>query len=131
LKTFNLILFIDAIINLLLGILLLPASPKVADFLGVPAVEPGFYPSILGAVLFGIGIALLIETFKGNHRFSGLGLYGAIAINLCGGFVLAYWLIFIELHLPLRGLIFLWTLVSLLILISIVEIINDGKMRGN
>ena len=130
-KTFNLILFIDAIINLLLGILLLPASPKVADFLGVPPVEPGFYPSILGAVLFGIGIALLIETFKGNHRFSGLGLYGAIAINLCGGFVLAYWLIFIELHLPLRGLIFLWTLVFLLILISIVEIINDGKMKGN
>jgi hypothetical protein len=128
-KTFNLILFIDAIINLVLGILLLPASTKIAEFLGVPPVEPGFYPSILGAVLFGIGIALLIETFKGKQKFSGLGLYGAIAINLCGGFVLAFWLLFIELHLPLRGLIFLWTLVFLLIFISLVEWINERKMK--
>jgi hypothetical protein len=128
-KTFNLILFIDAIINLVLGILLLPASPKIAEFLGVPPVEPGFYPSILGAVLFGIGIALLIETFKGRRRFSGLGLYGAIAINLCGGFVLAFWLLFLELHLPLRGLIFLWLLVILLIFISLVEWMNERKTK--
>ena len=113
-NSFKIILFIDTIINLVLGILLLPASPKIAEFLGVPPVEPGFYPSILGAVLFGIGIALLIETFKGKHKFSGLGLYGAIAINLCGGFVLAFWLLYIELHLPLRGLIFLWILDNLL-----------------
>ena len=110
-----------------LGILLLPASPSVANFLGVPPVEPGFYPSILGAVLFGIGIALLIETLKGDRKFSGLGLYGAIAINLCGGIVLAIWLIFIELHLPLRGIIFLWTLVFLLIIISVIEFINERK----
>jgi len=128
-KSFNLILFIDAMINLLLGVLLLPASPKIAKFLGVPPVEPGFYPSILGAVLFGIGIALLIEIFTGKQKFSGLGFYGAIVINLCGGFVLAYWLLFIELHLPLRGLIFLWTLVFLLIFISLVEWINERTMK--
>jgi hypothetical protein len=123
-KEFSIILFIDAIINILLGILLLPASPRIAEIVGVPPVETGFYSSILGAVLFGIGIALLLETFKGNRKFSGLGLYGAIAINLCGGFVLAFWLIFRELHLPLHGLIFLWILVFLLIFISIVEFIN-------
>jgi hypothetical protein len=124
-KTTNIILFIDALINLMLGILLLPASPQLAEFIGVPPVKTGFYPSILGAVLFGIGIALLIETFKGNRKCFGLGFYGAMAINLCGGFVLAYWLIFIELHLPLRGLIFLWMLVFLLIFISIVELIHE------
>ena len=128
-KRFNTILFIDAIINLLLGILLLPASDLIAGFIGVPPVETGFYPSILGAVLFGIGIALLIETFKGDRKITGLGLYGAIAINLCGGFVLAFWLIFAELHLPLRGLIFLWILVLLLIIVSAIEFINDKKEK--
>jgi len=126
-KNFNIILFIDAIINLLLGILLLPASDVIADFIDVPPVEPGFYPSILGAVLFGIGIALLIETFKGERKLSGLGLYGAIAINLCGGLVLALWLILGELHLPLRGLIFLWILVFLLIIISTIEFFIERK----
>ena len=126
-KKFNIILFIDAVINLLLGILLIPASNRIADFIGVPPVEPGFYPSILGAVLFGIGIALLIETFKRNRKVSGLGLYGAIAINLCGGLVLASWLIIAELHLPLRGLIFLWILVFLLIIISLIEFVHDRK----
>ena len=130
-KTPNIILFVDAIINIFLGILLLPASSQLANFFGVPPLNTGFYPSILGAVLLGIGIALLIETFKGNRKISGLGLYGAIAINLCGGIVLAFWLIFMELHLPLRGIIFLWILVFLLLIISIVEFINDMKTKGD
>jgi hypothetical protein len=126
-KNFNLILFIDAVINLLLGALLLPASSLIADFIGVPPIGSGFYPSILGAVLFGIGIALLIETFKRDQKLSGLGFYGAIAINLCGGFVLAFWLMFGKLHLPLRGLIFLWILVFLLIIISSIEFIIEKR----
>ena len=128
-KNFNIILFIDAVINLLLGILLIPASSQISDFIGVPPVKPGFYPSILGAVLFGIGIALLIETFKENHKLSGLGLYGAIAINLCGGIALAFWLIMGKLHLPLRGLIFLWILVFLLIIISGIEYVIKNRNK--
>jgi hypothetical protein len=120
-KNFNLILFIDAVINLFLGILLLPASSDIAELVGAPMIENGFYSSILGAVLFGIGIALLIETFKRDKKITGLGFYGAITINLCGGIVLVFWLIFGELHLPLRGLIFLWILVFLLIIISGIE----------
>jgi hypothetical protein len=126
---FNIILFLDAIINLMLGILLLPASDVIADFLGVPGVGHGFYASILGAVLIGIGIALLIETFKGERPRAGLGLYGAVAINLCGGFVLAIWLLFIQLALPLRGQIFLWILVFILIIISIIEVVIERHKR--
>ena len=128
-KKFNVILFIDAVINLILGFLLLSTSSLIANFIGVPPIEPSFYPSILGAVLFGIGIALLIETFKRNQNISGLGLYGAIAINLCGGFVLSFWLMFGELHLPLRGLIFLWILVFLLIIISGIEYFIEKKNK--
>jgi hypothetical protein len=74
---------------------------------------------LLGGVLIGIGIALLIERSRGR---SGLGLAGAISINLCAGLVLAGWLLFGSLDLPLRGQLFLWLLVVLLVGISGVEL---------
>lgn len=57
--------------------------------LGMPVAAKPFYASIFGGVLFGIGIALLMERSRETTGLSGLGLGGAIAINLCGGFVLA------------------------------------------
>ena len=116
------ILLLDAIINLLLGLLLLIYSASIVNFLGVPFTESSFYPNILGGVLFGIGIALLIEYYRNNSaKMIGLGLGGAISINLCGGFILALWLIFGNLSIPLKGYIFLWSLVVLLIGISLAE----------
>jgi hypothetical protein len=72
-------------------------------------------------VLFGIGLALLLECYRKSNRFAGLGLGGAIAINLCGGFVLAAWLLSDKLSLPLQGTILLWCLVLLLVGISLLE----------
>ena len=119
----KIILLIDAIINLILGILLLAFSQQLANFLGVPFVESYFYPNILGAVLFGIGLALLIEYYRKEGSFIGLGLGGAISINLCGGIALALWLIMGNLSISFSGYIFLWTLVFLLIGVSFVEFI--------
>lgn len=68
-----------------------------------------------------IGLALLIECYWKSGRFNGLGLGGAIAINLCGGFVLAAWLLSDDLSLPLSGQILLWFLVLLLIGLSLLE----------
>jgi hypothetical protein len=56
-----------------------------------------------------------------------LGLGGAIAINLCGGLVLAVWLLSNKLSLPLRGQIFLWSLVMLLVGISVLEGLSHFK----
>ena len=117
------ILFVDAVINLILGILLLAFSPWIINFLGVPNTDLYFYPNILGGVLFGIGIALLIECFAKSKLFVGLGLGGAISINICGGIVLALWLIFGNLSIPLKGIIFLWILVFILVGISSVELL--------
>ena len=117
----KIILTIDALVNLILGILLIPASTDIADLIGVPSVAAGFYPSILGAILLGIGIALLIEVGHTHQRTRGLGFYGAITINLCGGLVLAGWLLFANLQLPLHGFVFLWILVFLLVILSSVE----------
>jgi hypothetical protein len=73
------LLFIDGFVNLLLGVALLCFDP-VASWLGVSASDTAFYPMILGAVLFGIGIALILEGVPGAGQLVGLGLGGAIAI---------------------------------------------------
>jgi hypothetical protein len=122
----SILLTADAIINLLLGILLIIFSPEIVSALGVPVSDSAFYPNILGAVLFGIGIALLIERFKGS---SGLGLLGAVSINICGGIVLAAWLVHGSLEIPLYGKIFLWSLVLLLVGISSLELLTPFWKR--
>lgn len=125
-------LIIDAIVNFILGILLLLFSPVTANFFGVPYAGSNFYPNILGAVFIGITIALLIEAFRnGDKGFTGLGLTGAISINLCGGTVLALWLLFGDLELPLKGVLFLWGLVLVLVVISGVELVLQIKNRRN
>ncbi len=123
-------LLIDAIINLFLGILLLAFSPVLVSFLGVPATDNNFYPNILGSILFGIGIALLIEAYRKNeNEAAGLGLLGAISINLCGGIVLFLWLVFGNLNLPIIGQIFLWILDVILVLISSLELFLNLKSK--
>jgi hypothetical protein len=125
------LLTVDAAINLALGVLLVLAWPyegPLTRAFGVPPAEPPFYASILGAVLFGIGIALLLELRgAGRPAAFGLGLGGAIAINLCGGVVLGAWLIAGGLDLPLRGWIFLGMLDAALVAISAVELVANVR----
>ena len=111
----------DAAINLILGILLMAFPAKLVRMLGIPTAEPSFYPTILGGVLFGIGLALFIESYRRSDRFNGLGLTGALLINLGGGCVLAWWLLWGKLNLQVRGQIFLWALVVILIGLSLFE----------
>ncbi|MFN2128400.1 MAG: hypothetical protein ACK2TU_11130 [Anaerolineales bacterium] len=126
-KTRKTILLVDFIVNLILGILLLAYSTKLADFLGVPLAESSFYPNILGGVFIGIALALLIEIISNPARnTSGLGLLGAIAINLCGGMI---WLISGKLNVPTHGSIFLWLLAFILVILSSCELINHLKTR--
>lgn len=115
------LLYIDAVINLGLGVLLVSFPLRVAEALGVPIPVHPFYASVLGGVLFGIGIALMIEARRSSSDVVGLGLGGAVAINLSGGAVLTYFLLFGNLDLPLRGQVFLWGLAVTLIAISLAE----------
>ena len=77
----------------------------------------------------GITIALTIEAFRKptNNNNIGLGLLGAICINLCGGFVLLLWLVFGNLNLPFMGSLFLWTLDVILLFISTIELVGILK----
>ena len=117
-KTF---LLIDGIVNLVLGILLLLYPLGVAEIIGVPKPVSNFYPTILGGVIFGIGVALLLEAYGQKRRIRGLGLGGAIAINFCGAGILVLWLIFEPLNLPLRGMITLWIVAIVVLGLGIFE----------
>jgi hypothetical protein len=128
-KGSRVVLVVDALINLALGLLLLVFSEGIVRLLGVPPSDGRFYPTILGAVLFGIGIALLLECVRSADGLVGLGLGGAVAINLSGGAVLALWLVFGGLDLPLRGLVFLWGLAFALVVISSVELVVYSRQR--
>jgi hypothetical protein len=123
----NILLILDGLINLCLGVLLLLFPRGFLRTLGLPIAETPFYASILGAVLVGISLALFIERLSKRAGIRGLGLAGAVSINLTGGLVLALWLVLGDLGLHLQGYIFLWALVFILVVLSGVELIMHLK----
>jgi hypothetical protein len=122
------LLEIDGIGNVLLGLPLIVYPTGVAHLLGIPFADQGFYPVILGALLLGIGIALLVERF--STRIRGLGLGGAMSINLTFGVVLAVWLIGSPAVLPVRGTVLLWVLVLVLVGISGFEVFSIARSKS-
>ncbi len=116
------LLTLDGLGNVFLGLLLLSVPLPLAAWLGIPNVSSGFYPSLFGAVLVGTGIALLLERRRYASDAKGLGLGGALTINLCFGLVLAGWLLFGGLGLPLHGAIVLWALVLILVGLGGIEL---------
>lgn len=119
-------MIVDSFINLALGILLLFFPTFIIQALYLPTAENNFYINILGAVLFGIGIALLLERFNNPLLVSGLGVTGAIAINLCGAGALIAWLLFGNLDLSLSGSIFLWGIALIVLGIAIIKIYSES-----
>ena len=124
------ILLVDALINLILGVLLAAFPRNVVELLGVPDTDAAFYPSILGAVLIGIAVALVVEYARSPTGPAGLGLHGAIAINLCGALFLVGWLLSGKLDILLRGEVFLWGLATLLVVISLVELVFSWEDKA-
>ena len=120
------LLVIDAAVNLLLGLFLLLFPFGIAAWLGAPTAASAFYPSILGGVLFGIGLALLMEARRHGQGPRGLGMAGAICINFCGAGVLAAWLLISPPNVPLRGQILLWSIAIGVLTIGLVELLSGA-----
>jgi hypothetical protein len=116
------LLRVDGVINLVLGVLLMGFPVGVVEMLGAPPTEDRFYPTLLGAVLFGIGIALLLEANRLPGGIIGLGLGGAVAINLAAATVLIVWLVWGDLDIPTRGRVLLGVLSAALVAISTFEL---------
>ncbi|MFN2111606.1 MAG: hypothetical protein ACK2TT_00660 [Anaerolineales bacterium] len=127
----KLLLVIDASINLVLGILLLIYPAGIPGLLGLPVPTTYFYSSILGAVLFGIGLALLLERYSGNSAARGLGLAGAILINLCGGTALLFWLVLSNPGLSPTGSLLMWLIALLVVGTGVVELLQITRKKGN
>ena len=120
----KILLIIDGAVNILLGILLLLFPTGLATLLGLPQTNTTFYPTILGAVIFGIGVALFIEVYGKRKNVHGLGLAGAISINFIGGGILLVWLLFGQLDIPTRGRVILWSVAVIVLLIGIIELFS-------
>lgn len=123
------ILLVDSIINFLIGLLLLFFPRVIIEFLGIPMVENAFYPSVLGSILMGIGIALFFEWRREKTDVIGLGIGGAIIINVSVGLAIIVWLLFGNLAIPLRGYLILWGLALIIIVVVILEIKGVLKLR--
>lgn len=122
------LLVIDAIVNFTLGLTFILFPQQIVTLLGVETSVLSTVINILkatiaifGGVLTGIGIALLLESLHRPKGLVGLGLGGAVVINLCGGMVLAGWLIFGNLVIPILMLVLLWILVAILVVLSVME----------
>ena len=125
------LLELDGYANILLGLALALFPAPFARILGLPGIEHAVYPSLFGAVLIGIGVALLIERFRRADHLIGLGLSGALIINLCFGIALAAWLTVADLALPFRGYLVLWILVAILVGLGTVEFWAQLRHRPN
>ena len=125
------LLLIDSILNLGMGFGLVVCFTPLAPILGLPLVENTFWTSLLGAVLFGIGLALWVEWRRAPTGPGGLGLAGAVAINLCGGVCIGAWLLFGALSIPTRGKLLLWGLVVVLVGLSGAEWVKHRRSTAS
>lgn len=124
------LLAVDALVNLVLGAMLLASPAGVIEFLGLPPVRTYFYASVLGGVIFGIGVALMLELRGHRHFVRGLGLGGAVVVNFCGGAVLVGWLVFSRVPIRPRGFVILSVVAALVLGIAVVELLS-GAWREN
>ena len=119
----KILLAVDGVVNLLLGLCLLLFPAGFQTLFGLPPTDTFFYASILGAVILGIGIALLLELWGFNREIRGLGLGGALVINFIGAGALVVWLLFSHFDIPLRGHVILWAVAVVVLGIGLVETI--------
>lgn len=114
------LLWIECLLKLGVGIALMVSPRILARILGLPPAENPFWPRVLGGLLVGIAAAAFIEVkFKAG---SGLGLGGAIAINLAGVSILVSLLILGQAGPLRRGRAVLWIVAGVLATLALVEI---------
>lgn len=119
------VLYLDALIDLVLGVLLLWFPKPIIGLLGAPVTDPPFYASILGGVLIGVALALAWEAWRKPDGRPGVGIIGAMLITACGALTLLGWLVWGGLTLPLQGTIILWALAIALLGLSVFELVLE------
>lgn len=104
------ILWVNTLIAVCSGLMLVIIPKPIATLLGLPHVDQRFYPRMLGITLIALAAAIVTE----GYGREGLGIEGMAAINLISGGSLMLLLLFGGLTLAkrgrwlLRGLALLW-----------------------
>jgi hypothetical protein len=130
-KNDEILLLIDGVVNVVIGVILLCYPLGIGDYLELPKSNNNFYPVILGAVIFSIGIALLIERKYHDRGIRGLGIEGAITINLIASAALIIFLIFSNITISTLGSIILWFIGILVFIIGLVELLRHKLHKKN
>ncbi|MEZ5774086.1 MAG: hypothetical protein R3D33_05095 [Hyphomicrobiaceae bacterium] len=115
------VLWLDALLKLVAGMLLLVAPGPLAAALALPKPGSAFYPRLLGATFAGIALAIALPRI--SSFASGLGAGGAAAINLAGLLALLLATLLSRTSLPYRGRVLLWLLTLALGLLGLAEIL--------
>lgn len=114
------LLWLETLLKLAGGLVLIIAPNAAARVLGLPSARPSLWPRLLGAVLIGLAAATYIEGALPGSR--GLGLGGAIAINLASA-AMIFSLVVLNRGVETgRGRVALSLLAGLLVLLSLFEI---------
>jgi hypothetical protein len=114
------LLWIETLFKLAGGCALVLLPLTTARVLGLPVAASGFWPRMLGAVLLGLAGATLIEGSTSASK--GLGLAGAVVVNLACAAVLTALLVLGRAAATGRGRVILWALAALLLGLSLFEI---------
>jgi hypothetical protein len=116
----NQLLFLEAIIEAALGVLLLAAPMLMIKALGLPQAGSSFWPRLLGGALTGIAIATAAGL--AGWTKSGLGLGGHVAINVSIAMTVLSMLVLGPAAPTRRGRGFLWLLALSLLALAFIEI---------
>ena len=122
------VLFFDALLDLLLGILLL-MSPFTTLFaaLQVPQPQPALFGQLLGVATIGLSWLLFQATINGQLTVTVARTTGYV--NLASAVLVAAWTLFLDMPVQGAGKIWLLTLAAMLLFFAIVQIPAAKKVR--
>ncbi|MGH1417467.1 MAG: ABC transporter permease [Hyphomicrobiaceae bacterium] len=112
------LLYLDLIFKLASGLLLIAAPLLVCKIFGLPNPTTGFWPRLLGGVLIGHAGGLFLELAVPKANGFGIGLGGALIVNLATAGMIATLLIFKAAGSTRRARFTLWLLTIALVLLS-------------
>lgn len=122
------VLFLDALLQLLLGILLL-ASPFATLYaaLQLPQPQPALYGQLLGVAMVGFAWLLVQATINGQLTVAIARTVGQV--NLIGAILIVSWVLFLDMPVQGAGKIWLLTLAAVLAFFAAVQIPAAKRVR--
>lgn len=122
------VLFFDALLDLLLGILLL-MSPFTTLYaaLQLPQPQPALFGQLLGVAMIGFSWLLFQATVNGQLTVTVARTAGKV--NLASAVLIAAWTMFLDMPVQGAGKIWLLTLAAVLIVFAVVQLPAAKKVR--